>query len=261
VNREEELLRTLRARILRICSVSREGHIPTSFSILEIIYSYYFTQRKIYGSIQKSPNQFILSKGHAAVGLYVTLEHFELIPGNWLEGFCSFNSLLGGHPDMSKIPQIVASTGSLGHGLPIGVGISLGKRIQENLGITYVLVGDGELNEGTNWESLMVAAHHKLANLTLIVDCNESSERALSLGNLRGKFESFGWRVVEIDGHSLDDLERFFNQVNSEPSSLPTALLAKTLKGKGIKRIENSPEWHHKTPSQQELEEFILELQ
>jgi transketolase len=106
-----------------------------------------------------------------------------------------------------------------------------------------------------------VAKHRKVSNLSLIVDCNESSERALSLGNLREKFESFGWRVAEINGHSLDELERFFNQVNSEPSGLPTALLAKTVKGKGIKRFENSPEWHHKTPSQQELEEFILELQ
>ena len=162
---------------------------------------------------------------------------------------------------MRKIPTLEASTGSLGHGLPYGLGLALGKSIKGENGSVYVLIGDGELNEGSNWESLLVAKHRKVSNLSLIVDFNESSERALSLGNLKEKFESFGWWVVEIDGHSLDDLERFFTQVNSKPSSLPTALLAKTVKGKGIKRIENSPEWHHKTPSQQELEEFILELQ
>ena len=250
-------LKVIRKRILEVAFQAREGHIPSSFSILEILYSFYLRSSKL---LQQN-DCFVMSKGHAALGLYATLEHFNLIPREWLDSMCKFNSQLGGHPDMRKIPTLEASTGSLGHGLPYGLGLALGKSIKGENGSVYVLIGDGELNEGSNWESLLVAKHRKVSNLSLIVDFNESSERALSLGNLREKFESFGWRVVEIDGHSLDDLESFFTQVNSKPSSLPTALLAKTVKGKGIKRIENSPEWHHKTPSQQELEEFILELQ
>jgi transketolase len=250
-------LRVIRKRILQVAFQAREGHIPSSFSILEILYSFYLRGPKL---LQQS-DCLVVSKGHAALGLYATLEHFNLIPKDWLDSMCKFNSQLGGHPDMRKIPTLEASTGSLGHGLPFGLGLALGKRIKGEKGTVHVLIGDGELNEGSNWESLLVAKHRKVSNLSLIVDCNESSERALSLGNLREKFESFGWRVTQIDGHSLDDLERFFNQVNSEPSSSPNVLLAKTVKGKGINRMENSPEWHHKIPSQQELEEIILELQ
>jgi transketolase len=123
-----------------------------------------------------------------------------------------------------------------------------------------VLVGDGELNEGSNWESILIAAHHNLCELSVVVDCNESSERALKMGNLSNKFESFGWTVDEVDGHSIPDLQDYFMRDIAYFQS-PNVLLAKTIKGKGIRRFENSPEWHHKMPSQRELEEMILELQ
>lgn len=254
-------LKSLRRRIVCSSSIAKEGHIPTSFSILEILYSYYFVQDKVYGSVNKSSNQFILSKGHAAVGLYAVLEHFQLIPSDWLDEFCKFDSPLGGHPDAKKIPSVEASTGSLGHGLPIGVGISLGKKIQNKPGMTYVLVGDGELNEGSNWESVMVASHHRLSNLTVIVDWNGSSERALSLGSLEDKFTSFGLNVEEIDGHSVVELCKYFESNSSLNLIGPRVLLAKTIKGKGIKMMETSPnEWHHKVPSQEELEHLLQEL-
>jgi len=258
---DEEILKRLRARVLYSSSFSGEGHIPTSFSILEIIYSYYAIQKKIYGSILKSPNQIILSKGHAAIGLYAILEHFELIPSNWLDDFSTFNSPLGGHPDMTKVPHVVASTGSLGHGLPIGVGIALGKRIQGNPGMTYVLVGDGELNEGSNWESLMVAAHHKLSNLTVIVDCNRSSDRAVLMESLEDKLLAFGLKTHKIDGHSLSELRKFFETGLETSSGIPVALLAATIKGKGVQRMERSPnEWHHKIPAKSEMEQLIKEI-
>jgi transketolase len=258
----EWTLKSLRKRIVLTSSIAGEGHIPTSFSILEILYSYYLSQKQAYGLLVQSPDHFILSKGHAAIGLYAVLEYFELIPSHWLEDFCKFDSPLGGHPDMKKVPFVEASTGSLGHGLPIGVGVSLGKKIQGKPGMTYVLVGDGELNEGSNWESLMVASHHKLSNLTVIVDWNGSTERALSLGNLSYKFKSFDVSVHEIDGHSVFDLCKYFESPSEFHSSGPRVLLAKTTKGKGVKLMESSPnEWHHKIPSAEELDQILQEIE
>ena len=256
-----EELSSIRKRILSCAVKAREGHIPTSFSILEILFSFYNAQIQTYEAIERSPDRFILSKGHAAIGLYAVLEHFKLIPKDWLDNLCEFDSPLGGHPDQSKVPYVQASTGSLGHGLPIAVGMALGNRILGRSSKTYVLVGDGELNEGSNWESILVAAHHNLYELSAVVDCNESSERALKMGNLSNKFESFGWTVAEVDGHSIPDLQNYFMRDSAGGSQAPNVLLAKTIKGKGIERMENSPEWHHKMPSERELEEMILELQ
>lgn len=257
----DAILKSLRRRIVWSSSISKEGHIPTSFSVLEILYSYYVVQEKVYGSVNKSSNQFILSKGHAAIGLYAVLEYFELIPNDWMNDLCAFDSPLGGHPDMKKVPFVEASTGSLGHGLPIGVGISLGKKIQGKPGITYVLVGDGELNEGSNWESLMVASHHQLSNLMVIVDWNGSSERALSLGSLNDKFRSFGVFVDEIDGHSIFELCKYFESNSDLSWKGPKVLLAKTIKGRGVRMMETSPnEWHHKVPSKDELNQILQEL-
>jgi transketolase len=228
---------------------------------LEILYSYYLTQSKRNSYNSQGPNNLILSKGHAAIGLFAVLEHFELIPKNWLDNFCKFDSPLGGHPDMMKVPHVEASTGSLGHGLPIAVGNSLGKRILGQVGMTYVLVGDGELNEGSNWESLMVSSHHKLSNLTVIIDCNKSTDRALSLGDLEDKLKAFGLSTYVVDGHSVDELCDYFESNLGSHFSKPKALIAKTIKGKGIERMENSPnEWHHKIPSREELEQLLKEL-
>lgn len=253
-------LNQIRRRILTSAFKANEGHIPTSFSILEILYYFYDFQIKKYGSVESSPDRLILSKGHAAIGLYSVLAHFKLIPNDWLDTFCTFDSPLGGHPDQRKIPHVHASTGSLGHGLPIAVGMALGEIILKRSSKIYVLVGDGELNEGSNWESILVAAHHGLHGLSLIVDVNDSSARALKMENLKGKFQSFGWTVSEIDGHSQKDIETYFTHDNTRTTKSPNVLLAKTIKGKGVRRMENSHEWHHKVPSRHELEEMLLEL-
>ncbi len=232
-------------KIIELSHSSKEGHIPSSLSILDILYVFYnkFPQEKL-----------ILSKGHAALGLYVVLEHFGLLETD-INTFCKFNSMLGGHPT-DKIKNVIASTGSLGHGLPIGIGITLGYKIQNLNQKVVVIIGDGECNEGTIWESALLASQHNLNNLCCIVDYNHSSDRALSLGDIQNKFSSFGWQVLDIDGHNQVQIEQSINFISSKP----VLILANTIKGKGISFMENNPEWHHKFPNEEELIKIISSL-
>lgn len=224
-------------RILELATSSKEGHIPSSLSILDILYVIY--------SNMDDNDKFILSKGHAALGLYVVLEHFKKIDSESLNNFCSFESYFGGHPS-SSASCIEASTGSLGHGLPISVGMAMSKKIKKEQGNVYVIIGDGECNEGTIWESALLASHHKLNNLYCFLDYNNSGDRALNLGNIHYKFNSFDWNVTMIDGHNHTQLNSFINQ--SQNNNNPNLVVCNTIKGCGIDFMENNPEWHHKIP-------------
>ena len=234
-------------RIIDIAYKAKEGHIASSLSILDILYV-------LYDKILNNEHHFILSKGHASLGLYVILEHFNLLEEN-LEDFCKMNGKLGGHPN-NKIKNIEASTGSLGHGLPMAVGIAMGEKIKKTNLKTFVIIGDGESNEGTNWESALLASNHKLDNLVCILDYNHSNDRALKLDNLKNKFESFNWDVIEINGHSIDEITKAL----SYNSDKPLLILANTIKGKGIPFMENNPEWHHKAPNEDEYNKINILL-
>jgi transketolase len=227
---------------------SKEGHIGSSLSVLDILYV-------LYKNILNDKNYFILSKGHASLGLYVILQEFNLLNYD-LKKFCNYDSLLGGHPS-NKIKNVTSSTGSLGHGLPIGVGIAMSEKIKKTNNNVYVLIGDGESNEGTIWESAMIASNHKLNNLYCILDYNRSNDRAIKLDNLKDKFLSFNWNCVEIDGHNHSEILNSFIPSNSNK---PTLVLANTIKGKGISFMENNPEWHHKSPNNEEYNKIMNEL-
>jgi transketolase len=243
-------------KIVDIATLKKEGHIPSSLSILDIMYVLYdkvldvdsIKENKIYR------DRFILSKGHASLGLYVTLDHFGLLKDD-LNTFCDVNSKLGGHPT-DKIFGVESSTGSLGHGLPIGVGLALASKIKKYKNKVYVIVGDGEANEGTIWESALLAKHHNLDNLYCIIDFNHSTDRAIDLGNLYMKFSSFGWDVIEINGHDHNQIEAALTY----SSTKPICIIANTIKGKGLSMIENNPEWHHKFPTEEEYQKMINEL-
>lgn len=246
----------LKLRILHLWSVAKEGHVPSSLSILDILYVLY--KERI--TSPRNPNfdsEFVLSKGHASLALYVVLQAFGFFTEEELNDFCELESKFGGHPDMTKVPGVSASTGSLGHGLPIAVGKSLARKLSGKQGQIYVLVGDGELNEGSNWESAMFAAHHDLENLTVIVDDNHSADKALSLGDISLKFEAFGFEVKLVDGHSHQEIG---NALKTK-SRRPQAIICSTVKGKGFKLLENNPKWHHSVPNEEELAQLIREVQ
>jgi transketolase len=249
-------LKNLRSGILKAASNSGEGHVPSALSILDILYVLYdeFIPSKVFSSNSNFENRFILSKGHASLALYAVLNHHGRISDDDFYSFAKFESNLGGHPDRNKISGVESSTGSLGHGLPQGIGLAMALRIKESSGHVYVLIGDGEANEGTIWESALLAPHHKLENLTCIVDNNLSSERALDMGKFSEKFAAFGWKTIEIDGHDHDAIR---SALKIREVGRPIAIIANTVKGYGVLSMESNPEWHHRSPNLVELE-FLL---
>jgi transketolase len=259
-NRHEDskLLNHLRRDILLASSYSHEGHVPSAFSILDILFCLYLHDSNSSDyKLSEMDYKFILSKGHASLSLYAVLSEAGFFEKDWIESFGRFNSRFGGHPDRNKVPGVVASTGSLGHGLPMGIGIALANRLTNPTRKTIVLLGDGELNEGSNWESLLLASHHHLRYLTIIIDYNHSTDRALKLGDLEAKLTSFGLVTEVIDGHNhIQILEALLKIEETKPR----AVIARTIKGKGLKEMENNPEWHHASPSKEKLSIFLSEL-
>jgi len=252
-------MKRLKEKIIKMSVKNNEGHIPSALSILDILWVLYDRVLNITPERADRPDRdiFILSKGHASLGLYVVLAEKGFIEYQSLDGFCKFKSDLGGHPDRGKIPGVEASTGSLGHGLPIAVGVALASKIKKQKNKIYVIVGDGECNEGTIWESALLASHHKLDNLCCIVDYNHSGDRALKLGNLEEKFKSFGWSVASVDGH---DQKEIYRTLMKKSLDKPVAIIARTIKGYGCKIMENNHAWHHKSPNIEELDAILKEL-
>ncbi len=252
-------IQDMKKKILEMSYNSREGHIASSFSILDILWVLYNDILNYNIKNTKDPNRdmFILSKGHASLGLYVILAEKGFFKRELLDTFCKYNSILGGHPNRIKTPGVEASTGSLGHGMPIATGIALGFKIQNKKQKVFTLIGDGECNEGTIWESALLARQHKLDNLCCIVDNNLSTERALSINNIAEKFKSFGWKCLTIDGHNHKEIKK---ALKTKTVGKPLVIIANTTKGFGLKIMENNPEWHHKSPNKDEFEMLSKEL-
>ena len=237
------------ARIVNLAHSSREGHVPSSLSVLDVMYALY----RDYIS-KDSNHKFVLSKGHASLGLYVVLDYFGML-GTDINTFCKFDSLLGGHPTM-KLPSVEASTGSLGHGMPIAVGMAMAKKIRGIDGTVFVLIGDGEANEGTVWESALLASQHGLDNLVCLLDHNHSTDRAMKIDDGCSKFSSFGWKTIEVDGHDIQAITSAVATIGK-----PAFVLCNTIKGKGIRMMENNPEWHHKSPTAEQVQSILTELE
>ena len=229
------------------------GHLGSSMSMIEIL-------RVLYDSVLKydvknpesaDRDRFVLSKGHGCLALYAILADKGFLPISELESFCRPTSRLGGHPERGKVPGVEASTGALGHGLPIAVGLALAMRLQKRNSRVFVLTGDGEINEGSNWEAGMAASKHKLSNLTVMVDYNKlqsygKTSEVLDLEPLVDKFKSFGFVTHEVDGHDVVALEAIFKKLPFSDSA-PSAIICHTIKGKGFPFAEGNPEWHHKS--------------
>jgi transketolase len=253
---------SLRIKILEMIVDSGEGHIPSSFSIVDIIDYLYsdVMEYKVDDLSSLSSDVFILSKGHGAAALYVVLEKIGAVSTDLLLQYGKPKGLLGGHPERFKNKQIMASTGSLGHGLPIASGIALGRKLRSSPSRVYCLLGDGECQEGTVWEAANIAANQQLNNLIVIVDWNGSAKQLMPFEDLKGRWESFGWNVVQGYGHGYSDLNHAFSQVLNKSSSKPTVLILKTIKGKGSKLIEGHGAWHHKIPNSDEFKIIMKDL-
>jgi len=239
-----------------------EGHIPSSFSIVDIIANLYDNHLRINS---KEPDwedrdYFILSKGHGCAALYIVLEKHGFISSMEVEEYGQFTSMLGGHPDRTKVPGIEASTGSLGHGFPFSVGVALGQKIKQKSNRVYSLLGDGECHEGTVWESALVAHNLKLDNLCCIIDYNGSAAQILPHPDFGGQWRSFGWNVKEINGHNPEELDFAFDAFKQTDNKKPTVVIAHTVKGKGVSFLEAHGPWHHKIPKPDEYAKIMEEL-
>lgn len=255
----DERSRYLRGLIVKALIGGGRGHIGSSVSPLEVL-------RVLYDDVlrydAKNPgwdmrDRCILSKGHGCLALYALLADKGFFPMAELEQFCRKGSILGGHPEHGKVPGVEASTGALGHGLSIGVGMALAARMQRRDSRVFVIMGDGEINEGSVWEAAMSAAKHGLSNLVAIVDYNKiqsagTTAEILELEPLADKWRAFGFATVEVDGHDVAALQRLFSKLPMNAKK-PTAVIAHTVKGKGFPFAEHDPSWHHKSKIPPEL--------
>lgn len=261
------LAKDIRKKLLFMHYKAGTSHIGSAFSIVEILIMLYFRILKINPKEPKDANRdrFILSKGHAVSALYTTLAKRGFFNEEILDKYCIDGGILSGHPDRFSIPGIETSTGSLGHGLPIGVGLAFaGKKDKKNYRV-FVLMSDGECEEGSVWEAAISASRLKLDNLVGIIDANklqayEKTDNIQPISSLKGKFENFGWSVREVDGHNFEQLEKVFKNIPFK-NEQPTMLIAHTIKGKGIPTMENKLEWHYRSPKENQLKDFFEMLE
>lgn len=243
----------LRRAVVRTLDASRRGHLASALSLVEIVRVLYDDVLRYDPQNPKWPHRdrCILSKGHGCLTLYVMLAEKGFFPESELNRFCKSDGILGGHPDYEKVPGIEASTGSLGHGLSIGIGFALNARYEKMDYRTFVIVGDGECNEGSIWEAAMCAGKHRLSNLTVVVDYNKQQSysttyKVQNLEPFAAKWRSFGFAVREVNGHDVGALRFVFSGVPFEPDR-PNAIICHTVKGKGIGFVERNLAWHHKS--------------
>ncbi len=243
----------LRKIVVKVLEQSKRGHLGAAFSLVEII-------RVLYDDIltydpanpkKQSRDRFVLSKGHGCLALYVLLADKGFFPEKELSRFCKSDGILGGHPEYGKVPGVEFSTGSLGHGLPAGVGFAINGKYENKDYKVFVVIGDGESNEGSIWEAAMCASKHKLDNLVVLIDYNKqqsysSTYEVMDLEPLADKWKSFGFGVKEVDGHDVEDLRKKLSSVPFE-NNKPSILICHTVKGKGIDFTEGNLNWHHKS--------------
>jgi transketolase len=249
----DERSKFLRRLIVRGLEGGNRGHVGSSLSLVEILRVLYDHVLRYRPAEPRWPDRdrMILSKGHGCLALYVLLADKGFIPLETLDTFCRRDSILGGHPEASKVPGVEASTGSLGHGLSFGVGMALAQRIRRRDCRVFVVMGDGEINEGSVWEAAMCAGKHRLANLTAIIDYNKIQSAGFTrdiqdLEPLTDKWKAFGFAAAEVDGHDVSALRDLFQRMPLQENR-PTAIICHTVKGKGLPFAENDPGWHHKT--------------
>ena len=262
----EELAKRIRRHAVRMTNLGGSSHVGSVLSMADIVAVLYGDIMRIDPVRPTRPDRdrFILSKGHAGAGIYAALAESGFFPVEWLEKHCSDGSVLSGHVSHKGVPGVELSTGSLGHGLPVGAGMAYGAKLDDGDRRVFVLLSDGECDEGSTWEAVLFASHHKLDNLTAIVDYNKIQSLAtvaetLALEPFAEKWKAFGWSVSEVDGHDHHELYTHLSHLPKTPGK-PTCIIAHTVKGKGVSFMERSVLWHYRTPRGSEYDEALNEL-
>ena len=254
----------MRRRAFQMVHAAQLGHPGGDFSAIDVLATLYF------GVLRYDParpdwadrDRFVMSKGHATGALYTALCAAGYFPEDWLKTYMQPRSMLNGHPNRNYLPGVETNTGPLGHGFPVAVGIAIAATLSGSDHRTFVLTGDGEQQEGSNWEAAMVAGHRKLNRLTLIIDRNRlqqgaGTEETSGLDPLDQKYAAFGWEVAFIDGHDHAALHR---ALSAPPGDKPRCLIANTVKGKGVSFMENQASWHHGVPNADQFAQAMKEL-
>jgi transketolase len=268
MNNEAQKLNQIKKDIFLTAYSSRmkAAHLASAYSIADVLFALYFRDILSYRPDEpewEDRDRVILSKGHASLALYSVMCGAGFFKRDELFTFCQSNTRLGGEPNMNILPGIEACSGSLGHGLSFGIGIALAKKLDNKPGNTYVIIGDGESQEGSVWEGVMSAPAHKLDNLTVILDFNRIQkmgrvEDSMGINDWQNKWEAFGWDTYRVNGHNINEIETCFKSYL--PSGKPRLIIAETVKGHGVSIMENDPNWHFKMPNKKELKIFMNEL-
>jgi len=260
--------KTIRKHIARMFMISINGHYGGSFSCTEIVTALYFAVMRIDPTNPKwdERDRFVLSKGHCAATVYGALVELGYFPKEWIEEYEKLGCHLNTHPNMLKVPGIDMSSGSLGHGLSCAVGMALAAKMKKKDYRTFVLLGDGESHEGSIWEAAMSAYKYKLDNLIAFTDKNRlcvdgTLDEVMPLDPLDKKWESFGWDVYEIDGHSFEEILTTIDNAISDKNGKPKMIIANTIKGKGVSFMENNREWHAHHITEELNEKIMAELE
>jgi transketolase len=258
--------RSIREMVLRMVYKAQSGHLGGSFSVAEIVTALYFSEMRIDPENPDWPDRdrLVPSKGHCAPAIYAALVLRGVIAPETMADLRQTGCVLQGHPCMKTVPGIDISTGSLGHGLSLGLGMALGARLKKKDFHVYVLLGDGELNEGQNWEAAMAASKYRLSNITAIVDRNRvqldgPTEDIMPLEPLAEKWKAFGWDVLRVDGHDVGAVVDALRRARADTET-PAVIIADTVKGKGVSFMENSHLWHGRPPNHEEFEKALSEL-
>ena len=259
-----ELAKNARIEILNMTSLAKASHVASSLSVIDVLAVLYS------GIANVTPDNYeqddrdivILSKGHAAAAIYSVLALKKFFDSSWLDNYCGDGAQLGGHVTSTSVPGVELSTGSLGHGLPYGLGIAISRKLTKSPGNIFIVMSDGECDEGTTWESALIANHYNLSNLCVIIDRNriqslDYTESTIALEPFIDKWRSFGWDAIEVDGHNYLSLAESM----STNSLKPKCIIANTIKGKGVDFMENTVLWHYKSPNEEELKSAIAQVE
>ena len=259
-----EIATAVRLKIIKTIALAKLGHVGGDLSVTDILTALYFGVLDVDPADPTRPDRdrFILSKGHCAAAFYSVLSLRGFFEPDAVDTFMKPLSPLNGHPNRRKIPGVEANTGPLGHGFPIAVGAAIGAQLTGAAWHTFVVLGDGELQEGSNWEAAMTAGHRGLFNLTAIVDRNRfqqgaGTETTNRLEPLADKFRAFGWDAIDVDGHDVGQLTEVFAARGTDK---PRVIIAKTYKGRGVSFMEDLVDWHHKVPTAEQVERALKEL-